>query len=62
MAEKPTYFRELINKYVERFNEGFPIFEIPPLTDEETIKLLEQCLSENKPCRPETDLTPGVYY
>lgn len=40
---------EKLNEYVERFGEGFPMYQLGRTrTDEEIISIIEQCLSDGK--------------
>lgn len=40
---------EYLQKYVDTFNEGFPMYQLGRTrTDEEIIAIIERCLSENK--------------
>ena len=45
----------LLEKYVERFEENFPIFLVLGMDGEEIHKLLEESLETGKPFRPELD-------
>ena len=40
---------ELINEYVERFDENFPIFMFMGTDEEELKQIIKKCLKENKP-------------
>ena len=40
---------EYLQKYVDAFGEGFPMYQLGRTrTDEEIISIIEKCLSENK--------------
>ena len=45
---------ELINAYVEKFNQNFPYFVVRG-TEEEISEMIKKCLAEGKPLDPETD-------
>lgn len=51
---------DLLIEYVETFGDSFPLFCLMDLTDEEIIKLIKQCLKENKPY--EVEQSEGVQY
>ena len=40
---------KLLNEYAERFNENFPLYAAPPMTDKEFEKVLMNCLKSGKP-------------
>ena len=40
---------KLLNEYAERFNENFPLYAAPPMTDKEFEKVLMDCLKSDKP-------------
>lgn len=42
---------KLIKKYVERFNENFPLFMLGGMSDDEIKTLLENCLDKGEPYR-----------
>jgi hypothetical protein len=48
-------FDNLLGKYVERFEENFPIFLVLWMGGEEICKLLEESLETGKPFRPKVD-------
>jgi len=40
---------ELLQKYVDTFNEGFPMYQLGRTrTDEEIIGIIQRCLNEHK--------------
>lgn len=41
--------KELLEKYREMFDEQFPLMLFRSSFDEEVIKAIEKCISENKP-------------
>lgn len=47
---------ELINQYVERFGENFPIFAVRAKPEKEIIAILEKCLQDGTPYK--VDLNP----
>lgn len=52
---------KLIKKYVERFNENFPLFMLGSMSDDEIKTLLENCLDKGEPYRIE-DNTADILY
>lgn len=52
---------ELLIKYVERFNENFPLFMVMGMEDEEVDALIQKCLDEGTPYRPD-DSGPDTVY
>jgi uncharacterized protein with ATP-grasp and redox domains len=44
---------ELIKEYTRTFKENFPIFLIPSMPETEIIQIIEKCLKENVPYKPE---------
>lgn len=51
---------DLLEKYVERFEENFPFFLVMGMSDEEIRKQLEESLETGEPFRPEVD--PDMIY
>lgn len=43
---------ELIERYVERFNENFPLFAVMGMTDEEVEATIQECLDKGTPYKP----------
>ena len=43
---------ELIEQYVERFHENFPLFALMGLDDEEIEAILQDCLDKGTPYQP----------
>lgn len=52
---------KLIRKYVERFDENFPLFMLGGLSDDEIKALLEDCLTKGEPYRPDDKYADVVY-
>ena len=52
---------KLLNEYVEKFNENFPIFLFRGKEDEEVIKMIQKCIDENK-VLDEIELDNEAYY
>lgn len=48
-------FEDLLNKYVERFKENFPIFLVMGMGDEEIKKQIEESLETGRPFNPDVD-------
>ena len=48
-------FEDLLNKYVERFNENFPIFLVMGMGEEEVKIQIEESLETGKPFNPDMD-------
>lgn len=46
----------LIKKYVERFDENFPLFMLGSMSDDEIKALIEDCLAKGEPYRPEDNV------
>lgn len=44
---------ELLNKYVEQFDDNFPIFAVRGKDEDEIIKIIQKCLDENQPYKAE---------
>jgi hypothetical protein len=44
---------ELIKEYTHTFKENFPFFAIPSAPEIEIIRIIEKCLKENMPYKPE---------
>jgi|GEM_PF-4804662 len=43
---------ELTKKYVRVFKENFPLFLIPSAPESEIIKIIENCIKEGVPYKP----------
>lgn len=43
---------ELIQKYLERFNENFPLFALMGVDDEEIEAIIQECLDKGTPYKP----------
>lgn len=53
---------ELINQYVDRFGENFPIFALRGTPEKEVIAILKQCLQDGTPYEhDELDPTKVLY-
>ena len=52
---------ELIQKYLERFNESFPLFMLMGMEDAEVEALIRDCLDKGTPYRPD-DPDPETLY
>lgn len=52
---------ELIGKYLDRFDENFPLFMVRGMDDEEIKALIQKCLDEGIPYHPE-DSDPNILY
>lgn len=52
---------KLLNEYVEKFNENFPICLFRGKEDEEVIKMIQKCIDENK-VLDEIELDNEAYY
>lgn len=46
---------ELIKEYVRTFKQNFPLFMIPSAPESEIITIIEKCLKEGSPYKPEQD-------
>ena len=44
-----------LNQYAEHFGENFPIFITRGLSEDEIIKIIDDCIEQNKPYEVETD-------
>lgn len=42
-------FEALLTRYVEQFNDNFPLFTVRDLDEGEVIQAVQKCLDENKP-------------
>ena len=51
---------KLLVEYREKFDEQFPIMLVRGMTDDEIIKIVQQCLDEDKPYEP--TLVEGADY
>ncbi len=52
---------ELIQKYLERFNESFPLYMVMGMEDEEVEEQIKDCLDRNTPYCPK-DSDAGILY
>ncbi|MCM1236930.1 MAG: hypothetical protein NC489_43195 [Ruminococcus flavefaciens] len=52
---------ELLEKYVDRFNENFPLFMVMNMGDEEVEALIQKCLDDGTPYHPD-DSDPETLY
>lgn len=52
---------QLIKKYLERFNENFPLFMLGDMSDDEIKTLIEDCLTKDEPYRPDDKSADVVY-
>lgn len=43
---------ELLQQYVERFNENFPLFTLMGLDDKEIEAIIQKCLDDGQPYTP----------
>jgi len=43
---------ELIQKYLERFNENFPLFALMGVDDKEIEAIIQECLDKGTPYKP----------
>lgn len=43
---------ELINQYLERFNENFPLFSLADAEESEVEAIIQECLDKGTPYRP----------
>lgn len=41
-------FSRAIDRYVDNFGENYPIFMLPALDEEETVRFIDRCIRENK--------------
>ena len=46
---------KLLNEYVNKFNENFPIFIVRNLEDDEIMRLIREAIDKNEPYVPEID-------
>ena len=53
---------ELIQKYLERFNESFPLFMVMGMEDAEVEALIRDCLDKGTPTTARMILTPQTLY
>jgi len=44
---------ELIKEYIRVFKENFPVFLMPSAPEAEIIKIIEKCLKDGLPYKPE---------
>ena len=44
---------ELIKEYVRVFKENFPLFLVPSMPESEIIMIIEKCLKEGSPYKPD---------
>lgn len=44
---------ELLSKYLKRFNEKFPLFVLMNVERKEAVSLIQKCLDDGAPLRPE---------
>ena len=51
---------EKLNQYVDHFGENFPIFIVRDLSEDEIIKIIDDCINNNKPYEVETQ--EDVFY
>ena len=51
---------EKLNQYAEHFGENFPIFIVRHLDENEVVKIIDECISNNKPY--EVDSQDDVFY
>ncbi len=52
---------DLIKKYVERFDENFPLFMLGGMSDEEIKTLITDCLNKGEPYRPDDNASTILY-
>lgn len=52
---------ELIERYVERFNENFPLFALMGVDDAKIEAIIQECLDKGTPYRP-PDLDEKAIY
>lgn len=52
---------KLINEYLERFDENFPIFMMMGIEDEKIKEIIKKCLEENKPFVIERESEDAIY-
>ena len=53
-------FKKLLLKYSEKFNEGFPIFMVMGMSDDDIIEILEDSIANDRKYNPE--VIEGVIY
>jgi hypothetical protein len=46
---------EKLNQYAEHFGENFPIFIARGLEEDEIIKIIDECIENDKPYEVESD-------
>ncbi len=51
---------KLLQEYVEKFSDNFPLFMVLSITDSEIIKILEDSIANNRKYNPE--VIEGVVY
>lgn len=49
-----------LDEYREKFDEQFPLMLVRGMTDDEIIKIIDECLESGKPYEPKLD--PDVLY
>jgi len=42
-----------VDKYVDTFDEGFPFYHLPSMSDKELVEFIKECLRKGKPADPE---------
>ena len=52
---------ELIEQYVERFNENFPLFALMGVEESEVEAIIQGCMDKGPSCRP-PDLDEKALY
>lgn len=53
--------KDLLQQYVDRFGENFPVFMHMGQPNDELIRLIKQCLEKGKPYVPD-DFDPEIDY
>lgn len=53
--EQPKEFIRLLEKYVDKFKENFPIFTVMGLEESEIKAMIQKCLDDNKPFEVKDD-------
>lgn len=46
---------KLLEEYVDKFNENFPIFLLKGIDEDEIMEMIKKCIDEDKPCEIEVD-------
>jgi hypothetical protein len=60
----PELIMQKIEEYGEMFDDQFPSFQLPFMTDEELVTFIDKCLKEGKPAEEyyEIEDDAGVVY